>query len=167
MLHSNVGSYAPVDLTGWCNAGLELLAGQRQPPVGDQEFHGLPFRICNPGYASAPCFVVLEPEQDVTMPGGRLIFGVGAGYIAHEFEAVGVPFSGRGARVEEYLAAIRAIWTQEHPAYTGRTVSFQGVQARPRPLQQPTRRSLWAGMHPLSCGAPHVTPTGGTAGDWT
>jgi len=68
---------------------------------------------------------------------GRLIFGVGVGYIEREFAAVGVPFGDRGARAEEYLAAIRALWTQDHPRYAGRTVSFGAVQAHPRPLQQP------------------------------
>src|SRR5215813_3994578 len=72
--------------------------------------------------------VVLAKELATVdvLSGGRLILGVGVGYIAREFEAVGVPFGGRGARIEEYLAAMRAIWTQEHPAYAGRTVSFQG-----------------------------------------
>lgn len=67
-LLSDVGSYAPVDLTGWCNAGLELLAGYRRPPTGDQVFHGLPFRIGNPDDAQAPCFIVLEPGNAVTVP---------------------------------------------------------------------------------------------------
>jgi len=70
------------------------------------------------------------------LSGGRLIVGVGVGYVEREFGAVGVPFGGRGARTEEYLAAIRALWTQEHPRCAGLMVSFEGVQAHPRPLQQ-------------------------------
>jgi probable F420-dependent oxidoreductase len=94
--------------------------------------------------------VVLAKELATVdvLSGGRLIFGVGVGYIAREFEAVGVPFGGRGARIEEYLAAIRAIWTQEHPAYAGQTVSFQGVQARPRPLQRPHPQVVMGGYAP-------------------
>jgi probable F420-dependent oxidoreductase len=94
--------------------------------------------------------VVLAKELATVdvLSGGRLIFGVGVGYIAREFEAVGVPFGGRGARVEEYLAAMRAIWTQEHPAYAGQTVSFQGVQARPQPLQRPYPEVVMGGYAP-------------------
>lgn len=95
-----------------------------------------------------PLVLAKELATVDVLSGGRLIFGVGVGYIAHEFEAVGVPFSGRGARVEEYLAAIRAIWTQEQPTYTGLTFSFQGVQARPRPLQQPHPPVVMGGYAP-------------------
>src|SRR5262245_59755663 len=64
---------------------------------------------------------------------GRLIFGIGVGYVRREFEALGTPFAGRGTRLEEFLAAMRAIWTQDHPAYLGPTISFEGVQAYPHP----------------------------------
>jgi len=65
------------------------------------------------------------------LSGGRLIFGIGAGYLEPEFRALGVSFTDRGARANDYLAAIRAIWTQ--PAYHGRFISFEHVQAHPRP----------------------------------
>jgi hypothetical protein len=68
---SDVDGYWPIDLSGLCNGGLELLTGHREPPVGDQVFHGLPFRIGNRGDTSAPCFVVLEAGQDVTVPVGK------------------------------------------------------------------------------------------------
>lgn len=63
---------------------------------------------------------------------GRLIFGIGAGYLEPEFRALGVSFKDRGARTDEYLAAMRAIWTQSEPAYHGRFVSFEHVQAQPQ-----------------------------------
>jgi len=68
---------------------------------------------------------------------GRLIFGIGVGYVEQEFAALGTPFDDRGARTEEYLAAMRAIWTQPHPEYPGKLISFSGVQANPRPVQRP------------------------------
>jgi probable F420-dependent oxidoreductase len=68
---------------------------------------------------------------------GRLIFGVGIGYLKPEFEALGVPFAHKGARTIEYLEAILAMWTQPRPAYRGRFVGFDGIQAFPRPVQQP------------------------------
>src|SRR5215469_5082368 len=67
------------------------------------------------------------------LSGGRLIFGIGAGYLEPEFRALGIPFADRGARTDDYLAAIRAIWTQSQPVHHGRFLSFGHVQAHPRP----------------------------------
>ncbi len=63
---------------------------------------------------------------------GRLLFGVGVGYLEPEFRALGIPFADRGARSEEYLAAMRAIWREPKPAYHGQFVSFANVQAHPQ-----------------------------------
>ena len=71
------------------------------------------------------------------LSGGRVIFGVGVGYIEPEMSAIGVPMQGRGARSDEYLAAMRALWEQENPAFEGEHVSFEGVDAYPRPVQRP------------------------------
>ncbi len=71
------------------------------------------------------------------LSGGRLLFGAGVGYLRPEFEALGVPFEEKGARMDEYLDAILALWTEEKPAVEGRFVSFSGVNAHPRPVQQP------------------------------
>ncbi|WP_219415858.1 LLM class F420-dependent oxidoreductase [Pseudonocardia nigra] len=69
--------------------------------------------------------------------GGRLIVGIGAGYLEPELAALGVPMDERGARTDEYLAAMRALWTSEAPAFEGRHVRFAGVDAHPRPVQRP------------------------------
>jgi probable F420-dependent oxidoreductase len=68
---------------------------------------------------------------------GRLIVGIGAGYLEPELAAIGVPMSERGARTDEYLAAMRALWSQNTPAYAGRHVRFANVDAYPRPVQRP------------------------------
>ena len=68
---------------------------------------------------------------------GRLIFGVGVGYLEAEFRALGAPFEERGAVADDYLAAMRAIWSQDKPTHRGRFVSFAGVQAHPQPVQRP------------------------------
>jgi probable F420-dependent oxidoreductase len=68
---------------------------------------------------------------------GRLVVGIGAGYLEPELTALGVPMSERGARIDEYLAAMRALWTQDAPAYAGRHVRFAGLDAHPRPVQRP------------------------------
>jgi probable F420-dependent oxidoreductase len=71
------------------------------------------------------------------LSGGRLVFGMGVGYVEPEMSAIGVPMEGRGARADEYLAAMRALWEDVSPAFTGEHVSFAGVDAHPRPLQNP------------------------------
>jgi len=68
---------------------------------------------------------------------GRLIFGMGVGYLEPEMTAIGVPMERRGARAVEYLAAMRALWEQERPAFDGEFVQFSGVNAHPRPVQKP------------------------------
>ncbi len=64
---------------------------------------------------------------------GRVILGVGLGWMREEFEAIGIPFEHRGERTEESIAAMRALWSQERASYTGSTVSFQDVFLRPQP----------------------------------
>jgi probable F420-dependent oxidoreductase len=68
---------------------------------------------------------------------GRLIVGVGAGYVPEEFAAVGVPLSERGDRMDDSIRALRVLWATERPQYQGRFVSIEGVDAWPRPVQRP------------------------------
>jgi probable F420-dependent oxidoreductase len=82
---------------------------------------------------------------------GRLVFGLAAGYLVPEFEALGIPFEERGARTDEYVDAIVALWTQEKPSYQGRFVSFQGVRAEPRPVQQPHPPLVVGGHSAAAC----------------
>jgi probable F420-dependent oxidoreductase len=66
---------------------------------------------------------------------GRLLLGVGAGYLEPEMTAVGVEMAGRGARTDEYLDAMTALWTQAAPSFHGRYVDFDHVDAHPRPAR--------------------------------
>lgn len=68
---------------------------------------------------------------------GRLIFGLGVGWCEPEMRSVGAPFPERGRVADDYLAAMRAVWTQPKPSHRGAYVSFEGVQAMPRPVQNP------------------------------
>jgi probable F420-dependent oxidoreductase len=71
------------------------------------------------------------------LSGGRLIVGIGVAYLEPEMRAIGVPMEGRGARADEYLAAMRALWEEEAPSFHGRYVNFEAVDAHPRPVQRP------------------------------
>ncbi len=71
------------------------------------------------------------------LSGGRLMLGLGVGYLEPELRALGVPMAGRGARADEYLAAMRSLWEDEAPSFSGTYAEFEGVDAHPRPLQSP------------------------------
>jgi probable F420-dependent oxidoreductase len=68
---------------------------------------------------------------------GRLTVGIGVGYVEPELRAMGVSLADRGARTDEYLAAMRTLWTEPAPSFEGRLVSFAGVFQRPPPVQRP------------------------------
>ena len=68
---------------------------------------------------------------------GRLMVGVGVGYVPGEYEAMGVPFNTRGRRADEYVDALRVLWGEEQPSFHGDFVSFDGIQCRPQPMQRP------------------------------
>jgi probable F420-dependent oxidoreductase len=81
---------------------------------------------------------------------GRLIFGVGVGYLEPEFRALGAPFEDRGRVTDEYLAAMREIWTSDAPRFSGDFVSFGDIQSRPQPVQKPTPPIHIGGRTPLA-----------------
>ena len=69
--------------------------------------------------------------------GERVLLGIGVGWLAEEFSALGVPFADRGPRTDEYVAAMRALWRDERASFHGRFVNFDDVFCRPLP---PARR---------------------------
>lgn len=84
-----------------------------------------------------PLVLAKELASVDIVSGGRLIFGLGIGYLKAEFDALGAPFNQKGPRSMDYVEAMKAIWTQEKPAYKGQFVSFSDIQARPQPVQKP------------------------------
>ncbi len=95
-----------------------------------------------------PVVLAKELASLDVLSNGRLIFGIGIGYLKPEFAAIGAPFDHKGPRSEEFLAAILALWTMEQPAYRGRFVSFSGVNAMPRPAQKPHPEIVFGGRSP-------------------
>jgi len=63
-----------------------------------------------------------------------MILGVGVGWLEEEFNALGVPFAGRGRRLDDYLRAFRALWTQDCASHDGEFVSFSECYSRPQPV---------------------------------
>lgn len=81
-------------------------------------------------------------EVDV-LSRGRLILGVGIGWNEVEYEALGMSFTNRGARIEEQIAELRALWTQEVVDSKGRWHRIDRAGINPLPVQRPI--PLWMG----------------------
>jgi probable F420-dependent oxidoreductase len=69
------------------------------------------------------------------LSGGRMLLGIGVGWLEEEFDAIGVPFAKRGKITDEYIAAMRALWTQEKASFHGEFADFTDCIMRPRPVQ--------------------------------
>ena len=82
-----------------------------------------------------PLVVAKEYASLDHVSGGRAILGVGVGYVEAEFEALGLEYHDRGRRTDDYVDAIRAMWTMEQPKHSGPFVQFDGINAYPRPVQ--------------------------------
>jgi probable F420-dependent oxidoreductase len=68
-----------------------------------------------------------------SLSGGRMILGAGIGWLEEEFQALGIPFAGRAQRLEEAVAAMRALWSQDQASFEGTTASFANCFLRPQP----------------------------------
>ena len=66
---------------------------------------------------------------------GRIILGIGAGWMKEEFDATGVPYDSRGARLVEYITALRAIWSGEPSSFDGRFYSWVEAGFLPAPTR--------------------------------
>jgi probable F420-dependent oxidoreductase len=80
------------------------------------------------------------------LSGGRVVLGIGAGWVAAESAALGVPFGERGAMTDEYLDAMRELWTSPAPSFSGKYTQFGGLHFEPRPVQKP-HPPIWVGGH--------------------
>lgn len=69
------------------------------------------------------------------LSGGRLVAGIGQGWMAQEFEAVGVPMARRGAGFEEHLLAMRAVWGPDPVRFAGRHHSVPETEIGPKPVR--------------------------------
>lgn len=80
---------------------------------------------------------VVAAKQVATLDhltGGRLLLGIGVGWLKEEFDAIGAPFADRGRRTDEYIEAMRELWGAERPTYHGEFVHFDAAYCRPQPV---------------------------------
>jgi probable F420-dependent oxidoreductase len=81
---------------------------------------------------------VLLAKQVATLDalsGGRLLLGVGVGWLREEYDALGVPWPGRGRRMDEHLAAMRLLWTRDEAEFHGEFVDFDPIRCEPKPVR--------------------------------
>ena len=78
------------------------------------------------------------------LSGGRVTLGVGTGWMTEEFEALGVPFGGRGRLTDEYLDAFVAVWQEDNPYQEGECVTMKNISLDPKPVQDP-HPPIWVG----------------------
>ncbi len=80
------------------------------------------------------------------LSGGRVVLGVGAGWVAAESAMLGVPFAERGPMTDEHLEAMQELWTKPAPSFAGKYTQFSGLMFEPKPVQKP-HPPIWVGGH--------------------
>jgi probable F420-dependent oxidoreductase len=68
------------------------------------------------------------------MSGGRVLLGIGVGWLKEEFDVLGVPFDDRGRRTDEYMRALREFWGSEKPTFEGEFIRFKDAYCQPQPV---------------------------------
>jgi probable F420-dependent oxidoreductase len=121
--------YEPISLLGW-------LAGVTETVEIGTTVLIVPYR--NP-IEIARAFANID-----VLSGGRLILGVGIGWAQEEFKALKVAYKSRGAITNEYLEAIKLLWTQDVASYDGKFAAFTDVHTAPRPVRTP-HPPIWVG----------------------
>jgi len=120
-----------------CIATLAFLAGCTQRLKLLTSVAVVPHR---PAVLAAKLFSTAD-----VLSGGRVIAGVGTGWMREEFEALGTPpYEERGAVTDEYLTAWLALWNEPRPALDGKYAKFDNVVFAPKPAARP-RLPIWVG----------------------
>jgi probable F420-dependent oxidoreductase len=91
--------------------------------------------ICAP--FTAPALLAKALTSLDVLSGGRLTVGLGMGWLAQEYAAAGVPYERRGARMDEYLRCLEALWTQDPVEFDGEFYTVPRSHVGPRPVQHP------------------------------
>lgn len=98
-----------------------------------------------------PLVLAKQASSLDVLSGGRLMLGIGAGYLEPEMTAIGVPMDDRGTRTDDHLAAMRALWNRPGPVeHHGPYIDFSGVDAHPRPVTPGGPRIVVGGHTPAA-----------------
>ena len=84
-----------------------------------------------------PLYMAKQAASLDFVSNGRFMLGVGIGWLKEEFEALGVPYEKRGARFDDYVAAMRKVWSEEIVEHESDFISWHGFKSYPLPIQNP------------------------------
>ena len=128
--------FAPIgglDINGPCLEGWTLLAAYAARTTRLR----LGLMVTGNTYRHPAVLAHIAATTDV-ISNGRLDFGIGAGWMKEEFQALGIPpFPARGAVTDEYLDAFIELWTRDDPRFEGHHVKFADILFEPKPVQKP------------------------------
>lgn len=95
-----------------------------------------------------PLMIAKQLASLDVLSGGRVLVGIGVGYIASEFEALGINFADRGRITDDYLAAMNSVWYDEKPRHDGAFSKFSNIASLPRPIRRPMPLLIGGGSRP-------------------
>ena len=81
-----------------------------------------------------PVIVAKQVATLDAMSNGRVLLGIGVGWMREEFDVIGSSFDDRAARTDEYVAVMRSLWLEDRPVFNGDYVRFDGAYCRPQPV---------------------------------
>jgi probable F420-dependent oxidoreductase len=84
-----------------------------------------------------PLYVAKEVATIDVLSHGRVILGIGVGWLEEEFQALGIPFGERAARTAEAVRAMRSLWRDEAAPFHGKYYRWEAVESHPKPIQKP------------------------------
>ena len=84
-----------------------------------------------------PVYTAKQVVDLDNLSGGRVDFGIGVGWLKEEFDVVAAPFEHRGARTDEYLQVMRALWTEDPSSFKGEHYDLRECRMYPKPVQTP------------------------------
>ena len=84
-----------------------------------------------------PLYVAKEVATLDVLSHGRVILGIGVGWLEEEFQALGIPFEERAARTSEMARAMRSLWKDEAEPFRGKYYRWEKLESHPKPVQKP------------------------------
>lgn len=83
-----------------------------------------------------PLLLAKQAASLDVLSGGRFMLGAGIGWLKEEFEAMGVPYERRGARYDDYVTAMRKVWSGDVVEHQSEFLNWSGFQSYPLPIQE-------------------------------
>jgi probable F420-dependent oxidoreductase len=121
------------------------MPGEPETPIPDPLIWLAYVAAAAPSVKLGTCILILPQRNPLVLAkelatldhlsGGRVELGIGVGWLKEEFEALGVPWERRGARTDEYLGALRALWAGPDAEFHGEFVDFEPATCSPRPTR--------------------------------